>query len=72
MRKKKQLALIESCKILSEKRSVFAGTSMPFTMSFALETGEVVYSNKGARFGFRDLIFQYSAREKESGATKEK
>ncbi|MDG1915723.1 MAG: hypothetical protein P8I55_14175 [Crocinitomix sp.] len=72
MRKKKQLALIESCKILSEKRSIFAGTSMPVTMSFALETGEVVYSNKGARFGFRDFNISISGSGKRKWCGKRK
>lgn len=54
MRKKKQFELIESCS-LDLKRSVFAGTSFKALLAFQMATGDVFYSNRKAKFGFRDF-----------------
>ncbi|MFT5819561.1 MAG: hypothetical protein ACI8ZM_000786 [Crocinitomix sp.] len=55
MRKKKQLELIKSCQIFAEKKSVFAGMNIPTFLAFNLEDGQQLYSNKNAKFGFKDF-----------------
>lgn len=55
MRKKKQLELIKSCQVFAEKNSVFAGMNIPTYLAFNLADGQQLYSNKSARFGFKDF-----------------
>lgn len=54
IRKKKQIELIESCKLLL-KKSVFAGTTFDAVMEFSLRNQEIYYSNKRSKVGFKDF-----------------
>lgn len=55
MRKKRQLDLIKSCQVFAERKSVFAGMDIPTYLAFNLTDGQQLYSNKNARFGFKDF-----------------
>lgn len=53
--KKRQLQMIESCRIFAEKTAVFAGTQIPTYLAFQLNNGEEVYSNSKSKVGFKDF-----------------
>lgn len=55
MTKKKQLQLIETCKIIAQKQGVFAGANLPVYLSFTLANGDIVSLGKGAKFNFKDF-----------------
>lgn len=55
IRKKKQLQLIESCQLVYNGKGVIAGNAFNSWLQFNLKDGQVLYSNKGSRFGFKDF-----------------